>query len=227
MRPDPEPSATIATRSESTSPVASAARTPNATSAWGREGARSVIVGLYSARRRAIIGAVCGLTAALLPATAGLAEDLSPAASATPAALSAVSLAGRWSGTPYAIRNDPARCGNGACKLVLDVVACGTGWCGIEVAKDNACAGELMQLRPHTDTQRRNAFEGKLTLAKGTQEYVVDVTADDALDGQPATLEIVGDTGPEFRWFRRSFPFHAALSRIGDAHCRAAPKPVS
>lgn len=207
--------------------MASAARTPSATSGWGREAARSVIVGPSGATRRTIIGAVCGLTAALLPATAGLSEDLSPGASATPAALSTVSIAGRWSGTPYAIRNDPTRCDNGACKIVLDIVACGTGWCGIEVAKDSACAGELMQLTQHSDKQRRNAFEGRLTLAKGTQEYVVDVTADDALDGQPATLEIVGDTGPEFRWFRRSFPFHAALTRIGDAHCRADPKPVS
>jgi hypothetical protein len=156
-----------------------------------------------------------------------MAEDASRGLSAIPAALSAASIAGRWSGTPYAIRNDITRCGSGECNLVLDIVACGAGWCGIEVDKDNACADELMQLKPHSDTQRRNGFEGKLTLAKGTQEYVIDVTADDALGGQPATLEIVGDTGPEFRWFRRSFPFHAALTRIGDALCRSETKPVS
>jgi hypothetical protein len=176
---------------------------------------------------RIIVAALCGLSAALIPLSTGIAAERLPTPSASPVALSAPSLAGRWSGIPYAIKNDATRCENGACILVLDIVPCGTGWCGIEVNRDNACADELMQLTPHSDQKRINAFEGKLTLAKGTQEYIVDVSADDALDGRPATLEIVGDTGPEFRWFRRSFPFHAALTRIGDAICRTEARPVS
>jgi hypothetical protein len=182
-----------------------------------------------SARAKGVIvAALCGLSAASLPISIGIAGETLPALSATPAAHPvSPSLAGRWSGTPYAIRNDTTRCENGACRLVLDIVACGAGWCGIEVEQDNACASQLMQLTAHPDTQRRNAFEGRLTLAAGTQNYVVDATVDTTLDGRPQTLEIVGDTGPEFRWFRRSFPFHAALVRTGDAVCQHREKPVS
>lgn len=183
--------------------------------------------GLSTKATQTIFAALCGLSAALLAPSSGVAAETLNAPSAIPVAVQAPSIAGRWSGTPYAIKNDASRCENGECRLVLDIVACGAGWCGIEVDRDNACAAELMQLTPHSDRKRRNAFEGKLTLAKGTHEYVVDVSADDALDGRPATLEIVGDTGPEFRWFRRSFPFHAALTRIGDAVCRSDVKPVS
>ncbi|MGE5266982.1 MAG: hypothetical protein ACM3L9_06415 [Deltaproteobacteria bacterium] len=185
------------------------------------------MMGMSAGAKPIILAALSGLSAALLPLSTGSAAETVLAPSASPAALSSPSLAGRWSGTPYAITNDTTRCENGACLIVLDIVACGAGWCGIEVDRANACASELMQLTPHSDLQRRNAFQGKLSLAKGTQEYIVDVTADDALDGQPAGLEIVGDTGPEFRWFRRSFPFHAALTRIGDAVCRSEVKPLS
>lgn len=198
-----------------------------AASAEGRIIARSVMIGVSTRATQIIFAALCGFSAAWLAPSSGVAADTLNALSAIPAAVQAPSLAGRWSGTPYAIKNDASRCENGECKLVLDIVACGAGWCGIEVGRDNACVAELMQLIPHSDQKRRNAFEGKLTLAKGTQEYVVDVSADDALDGRPATLEIVGDTGPEFRWFRRSFPFHAALTRIGDAVCRSEVKPLS
>jgi hypothetical protein len=181
----------------------------------------------YASAGRAILGALCGVSAALFAAPAMSAGDAANETFTAVATLAAPSLAGRWSGTPYAIKNDASRCRDGECTLVLDIVPCGGGWCGIEVDRENACAGELMQLRTHSDTQRRNAFEGKLILARGTQEYVIDASVDAALDGRPATLEIVGDTGPEFRWFRRSFPFHAALARIGDAVCTAREKPVS
>jgi hypothetical protein len=176
---------------------------------------------------RGILGALCGVSAALLAASAVSAEDAAGGNVTVVAALAAPSLAGRWSGTPHAVKNDASRCRDGECTLVLDIVPCGGSWCGIEIDRENACAGELMQLRTHSDPQRRNAFEGKLILARGTQEYVIDASVDAALDGRPATLEIVGDTGPEFRWFRRSFPFHAALARIGDAVCTAGERPLS
>lgn len=181
----------------------------------------------YASAGKIILCALCGVSAALLAAPAVSAGDAANGNFTAVAALAAPSLAGRWSGTPYAVKNDASRCRDGECTLVLDIVPCGGGWCGIEVDRDNACAGELMQLRTHSDTQRQNAFEGKLILARGTQEYVIDASVDAALDGRPATLEIVGDTGPEFRWFRRSFPFHAALARVGDAVCTAGEKPVS
>ena len=70
-------------------------------------------------------------------------------------------------------------------------------------------------------------FKGKLELAKGTEPYVVQAYLVPAVDAtEPQTLEILGDTGGEFRMFRRSFPFSTQLVRSGDAVCKAE-KPVS
>jgi hypothetical protein len=189
--------------------------------------------GVFSAKRvlvgvaGAMVGAVCGVTAAVVAATSVLAGEAPLAEPVAVAALAAPSIAGRWSGTPFPIRNDATRCDGAECKLVLDIVACGTGWCGIEVTRDNACAGEAMQLKTHSDAQRRNAFEGKLSLGKDTQAYVIEASVEPAEEDRPASLEIVGDTGSEFRMFRRSFPFHATLARVGEAACKSSEKPLS
>jgi hypothetical protein len=37
---------------------------------------------------------------------------------------------------------------------------------------------------------------------------------------------MTGDTGGEFRMFRRTFPFHATLTRTSEATCKLE-KPVS
>jgi hypothetical protein len=174
-----------------------------------------------------IVGALCGVTAAVLATTSVLAGEMPKSKSIAVAALSTPSLAGRWSGTPHVIRNDANRCADGDCKLVVDIVACASGWCAIEVDRANACAAEVMQLKTHSDTKRKDAFEGKLSLGKDTQNYVIDAHLMAAEDDTPAMLELVGDTGPEFRWFRRSFPFHAALTRVGNAICKSSEKPVS
>jgi hypothetical protein len=175
----------------------------------------------------AIVGALCGVTAAVLATTSVIAGEMPKAKPVAVAALSTPSLAGRWSGSPHVIRNDASRCTDGACQLVLDIVACASGWCAIEVDRANACATEVMQLKTHSDTKRKDAFEGKLSLGKDTQNYVIDAHLMAAEDDTPAMLELVGDTGPEFRWFRRSFPFHAALTRVGDAVCKSSEKPLS
>lgn len=185
---------------------------------------RRIAVGVTGA----IVGALCGFTAAIVATTAVMAGDARSAEPVTVAALAGPSIAGRWSGKPYAIRNDATRCDDsGECELVLDVVPCAGGWCGIEVEKTGGCGGQLMQLQIHADTQRINAFQGKLSLGTDTQAYVVEAQLEPAEDGRAARLELVGDTGPEFRMFRRSFPFHAALARVGDATCKGSEKPVS
>ncbi len=228
MSPDPDPIATTATTNDSTKAAAITTREARVRRGAAREGAGRVIgragVGIIGA----IVGALCGVTAAIVTTTNVIAGDVAPAKPVAVAAFAGPSLAGRWSGEPYAIKNDATRCGtDGECKLVLDLVPCADGWCGIEVDKANACAGEAMQLKTHSDKQRQNAFEGKLSLGKDTQGYVVEAQLESAEDGRPARLELVGDTGPEFRMFRRSFPFHAALTRVSDAMCKANEKPVS
>ena len=227
MSPEPDAIATTATMKESTNASAIAARQASVKCGAARAGTdrfiRRATVGITGA----IVVALCGFTAAILATTNVIADEAAKAEPAAVAALASPSLAGRWSGAPYAIQNDATRCENGACKLILDIVPCAAGWCGIEVDQANACAVEAMQLKTHSDPKRQNAFEGKLSLGKDTQSYVIDANIEPAEESRPAILEIVGDTGPEFRWFRRSFPFHAALTRIGEAVCNAREKPIS
>ena len=45
-------------------------------------------------------------------------------------------------------------------------------------------------------------------------------------EGKPLTLQITGDTGGQFRAFRRSFPFEAQMARTQDAVCKP-PQTVS
>jgi hypothetical protein len=73
-------------------------------------------------------------------------------------------------------------------------------------------------------------FTGTLQLASGTEPYVVHTsiftpTPDDP-PGTPLKLQITGDTGGQFRAYRRSFPFEAQMARIKDAVCHA-PQTVS
>ncbi len=225
MNPDPDPSATTPTIIDKTKPATTKLRAAKDRRGAARAGVGMgrVVVGITAV----MFGVACGMTAAVLAATAINAGEMPKTKSVALAAVAGPSLAGRWSGTPHVIRNDASRCANGDCKIVLDIVPCTNGWCAVEVDKANACTAEVMQLKTHTDAKRRNAFEGKLSLGRGTQDYVIDATFMAPEDDAPAMLEIVGDTGPEFRWFRRSFPFHAALARMGDGKCSANDKPVS
>jgi hypothetical protein len=60
------------------------------------------------------------------------------AANAIAADLKATDISGRWQGTTWVRETG----GN----LTLDVVACGTGWCGIKVAADASCGGTALKL---------------------------------------------------------------------------------
>ena len=227
MAPVPDPKATSATISDSMNPAAIVTRAANVRRGSTRAGEAGVIRRIMVGITGAIVGVLCGVTAAVLATTSVLAGEAPASQPVAVAALSSPSLAGRWSGMPHVIRNDASRCADGDCKLVLDIVACAGGWCAIEVDRQNACTAEAMHLKTHSDTKRKDAFEGKLSLGKDTQNYVIDAHLMAAEDDTAAILEIVGDTGPEFRWFRRSFPFHAALTRVGDAICKSNDKPVS
>jgi hypothetical protein len=131
-------------------------------------------------------------------------------------------LSGRWEGPSYFDLKGGQDCGaaSGSCMLRLDVVACGEGWCGVELSKDDKCGGTALRLGKGKAEPDRATYEGKLELAKGTEPYVVRAfLASNAPGGKPS-LEIIGDTGGEFRMFRRSFPFQTTLSRSGDPHCK-------
>ncbi len=129
----------------------------------------------------------------------------------------AADVAGRWEGDTY------AREAGG--KLALDIVACGAGWCGIKVANES-CGGTALKLDGGAVEGDNLIFKGTLELAPGTEPYVVQAYLMPASEGSPMALQIIGDTGGQFRAFRRSFPFEAQMARTRDAVCKQ-PQTVS
>jgi uncharacterized low-complexity protein len=138
----------------------------------------------------------------------------------------AADIMGRWQGPNYRMAALAPDCGEGKCNLTLDIVRCGEGWCGIEVGQKDACGGTALKLDAGEPANGSTIFKGRLELAHGTEPYVVQAYLVPASGGSSEGLEIEGDTGGEFRAFRRSFPFNAHLVRAGEAVCKSE-KPVS
>ncbi len=151
-------------------------------------------------------------------------------ATAAPAAaeFTASEVAGRWHNDRiWMLARGSEDCGNGSCGLTLDIVACGNGWCGIEVGPNNICGATALKFDAgKPETSGGVLFKGNLELARGTEPYVIEAYVQPAQGDHPMQLSMTGDTGGEFRVFRRSFPFHATLARTGDATCKLE-KPVS
>ena len=152
---------------------------------------------------RLMLGIICVLVAA--PAIPG---------DAFAAELKAADIAGRWQGESWAQ-------GSGG-SLTLDIVACGKGWCGIRVAANDSCAGTALKVNTGTVAENNAQFEGTLELAPGTEPYTVHATIFPPEEGKPLALQISGDTGGQFRAYRRSFPFEAQLARMGDVRLSCA-----
>lgn len=132
--------------------------------------------------------------------------------------LKASDISGRWQGQSYAREKGG--------QLTLDIVACGAGWCGIRVAANDSCAGTALKVNGGKVEENNAQFEGTLELAAGTEPYTVHATIFPPEDDKPLQMQLTGDTGGEFRIYRRSFPFEAALARLGDAVCKT-PQTVS
>ena len=129
-------------------------------------------------------------------------------------------LAGRWSGQYYGYGRqgeDRAHCGSNGCVLTYDIVACKDGWCGIAVNADKRCGSIGVRLAAGAKSEGGIEFNGKLELAKGSAPY--SVKAWYRSEDSSASLHFLGDTGPELRLMRRSFPFEANLARSGEAIC--------
>jgi hypothetical protein len=143
-------------------------------------------------------------------------------ASSLSAGITAANIAGRWQGDSWA--------SDASGPLTLDIVACGEGWCGIKVEANDKCGGTALKIDAGVMQDDYVQFTGTLQLAPGTEPYVVHTsifmpTPDDP-PGTPLKLQITGDTGGEFRAYRRSFPFEAQMARVRDAACQA-PQTVS
>jgi hypothetical protein len=127
-------------------------------------------------------------------------------------------IAGRWTGASYSnIRSGT---------LTLDIVACGSGWCGVTVEAGDKCGGTALKLNSGGVEENGTRFEGTLSLAAGTEPYTVHATIFPPEEGKPLAMELTGDTGGEYNLYRRSFPFESALFRVQDAVCHA-PDTVS
>ncbi|HEX2843045.1 MAG TPA: hypothetical protein VHO05_17370 [Hyphomicrobium sp.] len=157
----------------------------------------------------------------LATAGAGLAGD--GAAETAPAPeQAAVDISGRWEGRTYEIARRGPDCGDKPCTLTLDVARCATGWCGVEVTgSEQRCGDTALKLDAGDASGSVTLFKGKLELAKGTEPYVVEAyLVNMSGDTVAKQLQIAGDTGGEFRMFRRTFPFNATLARSGEARCK-------
>lgn len=137
----------------------------------------------------------------------------------------ATDLAGRWAGSKSELtRSKACEEGDGCRTLTLDVSRCGDAWCGVEVGDGDKCGAIALRIAVAGEggEEPGSFFKGSLTLAKSTEPYVVEVSYQVyAVGNEPDAphLSIIGDTGGEFRMFRRSFPFHSVLSRTGPAVC--------
>jgi hypothetical protein len=131
-------------------------------------------------------------------------------------------IAGRWSGATYGMKSGG--------RITLDIVTCGSAWCGIKVEAGDKCGATALKLdsvqplgAPQSDSLQ---FDGTLELTPGTEPYVVQAWLIPRPDNGVLVLQITGDTGGEYRAFRRTFPFESALARVQDAVCHA-PATVS
>jgi hypothetical protein len=136
--------------------------------------------------------------------------------------LAAADLAGRWEGRTYELARRSADCDGKPCTLTLDLVRCASGWCGVEVmGAEQRCGATALKLDGgEVNPGGSTLFKGKLELAKGTEPYVIEAYLVTIGDDTRPELQIAGDTGGEFRMFRRSFPFNATLVKLGEAKCR-------
>lgn len=153
------------------------------------------------------LSVICVLVAAAPLVSAAIAADVKVA-----------DVAGRWEGDTY------AREAGG--KLTLDIVACGAGWCGIRVSANDTCGGTALKFNAGVVEEGNAQFEGTLELAPGTEPYTVRATIFPLEEGKQPTMQIIGDTGGQFRIYRRTFPFEAQMARTRDAVCKA-PQTVS
>ena len=185
--------------------------TCHGTSGWG-DGLRHALTALEPTTMRRLLLTLCVLAAAA-PAHA---------------ALDAPDIGGRWQGENFRMASLSPGCEAGACTMTLDIVRCGETWCGIEVTNANTCGMTALTFRSLGEAKRSGvSFEGELLLAAATEPYVISGFVETPLEGKgPAQLHMTGDTGGEFRIWRRSFPFHATLARVGDAVC-SGERPVS
>lgn len=134
--------------------------------------------------------------------------------------LNPADIAGRWTGTHTSYGAARTNCGGKLCTLTLDISACDDGWCGVRVADDGACGARALAIKTGEGKATWQHFEGHLELEPKAAAYVIQATLwKDETETKASNLDVVGNTGTELLFMRRSFPFQAHLARTGDAVC--------
>jgi hypothetical protein len=128
-------------------------------------------------------------------------------------------IVGRWK-----ITNNRA-CNRGTvCKPLFDIMACGEGWCGVEVEDGGKCGRTSLRLVVEKTPEKTELeLSGQYIAAEGAEPYVVRAYVRKSGDGS-INLVIIGHTGGQFQAFRRSFPVHMAFERVGEPTCRGEAK---
>ena len=149
------------------------------------------------------------------------AESTKPEArAAAPIQVMATDITGRWTGNHHSYGAARMKCDGKPCTMTLDIAACGSAWCGVLVKEDGSCGGSAMKVETAEAKDSWQRFKGRLELDPKAASYVIQATVWRAEDGQEAPqLEIIGDTGTELMFMRRSFPFQAHMARTGEAVC--------
>lgn len=102
-------------------------------------------------------------------------------------------------------------------RLILDIVRCGEGWCGIEVTEGARCGRTALRLEAARDASGpMPSFAGRLEVIPEAQPYAVSVTLKD--QGSAAVLWMLGHTGTALQP-RRVYPLNANFVRLGDPAC--------
>jgi len=111
------------------------------------------------------------------------------------------------------------------CGLVLDLVPCGNGWCGIRVKSDKTCDRTVLHLDAGSSTAFGLTFAGRYVPSERARPYIVKARLyERSGPGAPGHtgLSVHGSTDGDF--LRRNYPLQMLLTRTGDAVCRAEAK---
>jgi hypothetical protein len=107
--------------------------------------------------------------------------------------------------------------------LVLDMSRCAQGYCGQLVTDDSRCDRTIMTVvaRPTTPRSVEAVFDGDLAPPKALRRsYKVRVGVWPATEQRPVSMVIIGDE-VDPNPVRRTFPYRAVLTRVGEAACQA------
>lgn len=180
-----------------------------------REGVREIARASLLASGLSVAACVMGLSLSFAYGAIAAA----PKAATAAGSIKAEQIAGRWKGNHYSYGALRAKCDGKPCTMTIDVSACAKGYCGVLVKDDGTCGATAMRIETGDGKENYLHFNGNLELDAKAAAYTIQATLWEKGETKERHLDIIGDTGTEMMFMRRSFPFQAHLARAGDAVC--------